>query len=81
MSMREREQGVCVLGVLVDQDGSIVRTEIRKSSGFPRLDAAAQEALKRARLAPLSGLDGGRQAWIEVPVTFKIEAGDPQPAR
>jgi protein TonB len=47
VSRRLGEQGTVVLEVLVDAAGHAVEAKVVQSSGFPRLDAAAVEGVKR----------------------------------
>jgi len=47
VSRRLGEQGTVVLEVLVDANGHAVEAKVVQSSGFPRLDAAAVEGVKR----------------------------------
>jgi protein TonB len=51
-SRRKHEQGTVVLTVLVGMDGTVANVSIAKSSGFPRLDSAALEAVARWRWSP-----------------------------
>ncbi|MBK8162396.1 MAG: energy transducer TonB [Gammaproteobacteria bacterium] len=51
-SKRMREQGVVVLRVYLDTSGRVVRTEVNRTSGSPRLDEAAQQAVQRWRCRP-----------------------------
>jgi protein TonB len=53
VSRRLGEQGTVVLEVLVDANGRAVEAKIVQSSGFPRLDQAAAEGVRRNyRFAP-----------------------------
>lgn len=51
-SKRMREQGEVVLQVFLDTSGKVVRTEINRTSGSPRLDEAALQAVQRWRCRP-----------------------------
>ncbi|MBK8162582.1 MAG: energy transducer TonB [Gammaproteobacteria bacterium] len=51
-SKRMREQGEVVLQVFLDNTGRVVRTEINRTSGSPRLDEAALQAVQRWRCRP-----------------------------
>ncbi|MGE0372245.1 MAG: energy transducer TonB [Gammaproteobacteria bacterium] len=51
-SKRMREQGEVVLQVFLDNSGRVVRTEINRTSGSPRLDEAALQAVQRWRCRP-----------------------------
>jgi protein TonB len=73
MSRRAGEQGKTLLRVLVSAAGLAEQVEIRQSSGFPRLDAAAEEAVRRWRFSP-ARLGGDVQAaWVLVPISFILE--------
>ena len=74
-SLRLREQGLVLLRVLVDADGSAQRVEIERGSGHPRLDAAARDAVRRAHFRPV--LQDGRAvaAWGVVPIEFRLDRG------
>lgn len=56
-SKRMREQGEVVLQVHLDMSGKVVRTEISRTSGSPRLDEAAVQAVQRWRCQPAT-VDG-----------------------
>jgi protein TonB len=47
-----REQGAVVLQVFLDISGHVVRSEVNRSSGSPRLDEAATQAIQRWRCRP-----------------------------
>jgi len=51
-SLMREEEGTVVVNYVVDVDGKVVETRIRKSSGFPLLDQAAQQAIERCRFKP-----------------------------
>ena len=72
-SRRLGEEGRVVLRVHVDPDGRPDEIEIRTSSGFPRLDAAAYEAVSRWHFVPARRGDEPMAAWVAVPITFNLE--------
>ena len=73
MSKRMGEQGTVVLRVLVKSDGSAGNVEVKSSSGFPRLDQSAVEAVKSWRFNPAT-LDGKAvDEWYQVPIPFKLQ--------
>jgi protein TonB len=72
-SRRLGEEGKVVLRVHVDPDGRPGEIEIRSSSGFARLDAAAYEAVSRWRFVPARRGDEAMAAWVAVPITFNLE--------
>lgn len=52
LSMRMNEQGKVVLRVELGEDGHVAHTEVKTSSGYQRLDAAALSAVKTWRCQP-----------------------------
>jgi len=73
LSVRRGEQGQVVLNVLIGVDGKAKKTEIDKSSGFERLDAAALATVQRWRYVP--GKRGGvpEEMWFKVPLAFVLD--------
>ncbi|MBP1625683.1 MAG: periplasmic protein TonB [Holophagaceae bacterium] len=70
---RARETGTVVLKVLVKPDGHVEQVEIKASSGFPRLDAAALEAVRRWVFVAAHRGSEAVAAWVHVPITFNLE--------
>ncbi len=68
------EQGKVLLRVHVSADGHAERVEIKVSSGFARLDQAAEDAVSRWRFVPARRGDQAIAAWVQVPVTFQLES-------
>ena len=73
LSRRHREQGRVVLRVFVGVDGSAEKIEVQTSSGSPRLDVAAEEAVRAWRFVPARQGDKPVPAWVNVPINFKLE--------
>jgi protein TonB len=64
--------GTVLVRARVSPDGSTEETRIWRSSGHPLLDAAATAAVRRWAFEPAS-VDGRRvEAWVEVPVHFRL---------
>jgi protein TonB len=74
-SVRAREQGVVLLRVLVDPSGAAERVEIARSSGHPKLDAAAKDAVSRAKFRPVLRNGVAVSAWGMVPIEFRLDNG------
>ncbi len=72
LARRMGEEGRVVLRVQVDPEGTPVALEVRATSGHPRLDQAAMEAVRRWKFVPavLGGLRVA--AWVLVPVSFSL---------
>jgi protein TonB len=76
-SKHAREEGRVVLKVLIDEAGHARSVNVYRSSGHPRLDEAACQAIQRAVFKPF--LDGGiaRAAVAIIPVEFSLHgSGD-----
>ncbi len=73
ISKRLGEQGKVLVRVLIGASGTPERAEIKRSSGFDRLDRAATEYVMKCRYAP-GKVNGVAQAmWYEAPVNFVLE--------
>ncbi|QPK61506.1 energy transducer TonB [Methylomonas sp. LL1] len=67
------EQGRVLLRVLVNAAGVVEQVTLRKSSGYPRLDAAAQDSVKNWRFIPAKRGEQAVVAWVVVPISFSLE--------
>ena len=70
---RAGEQGTVTLKVLVGMDGMPQRVEVEKTSGSPRLDSAALDAVRRWRFVPARRGSTPIESWVLVPVVFRLE--------
>lgn len=73
ISRRLNEQGKVVLRVHVAADGSAQAVEVKQSSGFPRLDAAARDAVSRWHFVPARRGTEATESWVAVPIQFSLE--------
>ncbi|MCW8886265.1 MAG: TonB family protein [Motiliproteus sp.] len=71
-SKRRGEQGTVWLRILLDSAGVIKNLMVKSSSGFDRLDKSALEAAAKWKFKPAVVDGSGRDAWLEVPVHFKL---------
>ena len=67
------EEGKVLLKVRVSAQGTALDVAISKSSGFPRLDAAAQDAVARWRFVPARRGDEAVDSSVVVPITFALD--------
>ena len=74
LSRRLHEEGKVVLRVWVDTTGRPDQIEVKTSSGSPRLDNAAQEAVWRWQFVPARHGSEVVGAWVLVPITFVLKA-------
>jgi protein TonB len=70
---RAGEQGTGMFRVLVDEKGHPSDVQVMKSTGFPRLDAAALEAIRKWTFSPAMQNSQPVQSWTRVSVAFKLE--------
>jgi periplasmic protein TonB len=72
VSKRLGEEGTAVVRIFVGADGQPQKAELRTSSGFERLDAAAVAAVMKWRFKP--GMRGGvaEAMWVLQPIPFVL---------
>ncbi|MEJ0034589.1 MAG: energy transducer TonB [Gammaproteobacteria bacterium] len=70
---RDGEQGVGMFRVLVDEKGKPMEVQVLKSSGFPRLDTAAMDAIRKWAFSPAMQNSQAVRSWTRVQVAFKLE--------
>lgn len=73
ISRRMGEEGRVLLRVHVSADGKPEEVEVKTSSGSPRLDRAAREAVSRWRFVPARRGDEKIAAWVQVPIVFNLQ--------
>jgi len=72
---RDGIEGTVTLKVLVTAAGTPGRVEVETSSGSRVLDRAALDAVKAWRFVPARRGDEAVDAWVRVPVAFRLESG------
>ncbi|KEQ53939.1 TonB family protein [Sphingobium chlorophenolicum] len=74
-SRRKREQGTVVLALTLGLDGAVENLAIAQSSGFPRLDHAARDAVRGWRWKPLmrDGQPVRVRGVVEIPFVLRSE--------
>lgn len=70
---RRGVEGTVLVRAEVAAGGECLRAELKKSSGAEVLDQAALEAVKKWRFVPAKRGSQAVVAWVEVPITFKLE--------
>ena len=72
LSRAMHERGRVVLKILVGVDGRSKKLELLRSSGSPRLDNAAQEAMRRCRFRPGTVNGVPQDMDYEAPIEFVL---------
>lgn len=72
-SRRLGEEGTVVLRVKVSPGGTPLSVEIKRTSGFTRLDDAARRAVEQWRFVPARRGDEPVEAWVSVPIVFSLQ--------
>ena len=73
MARKRGFQGVVVLEVLVDTDGSAADLRVLSSSGHPILDRTAVAAVKHWIFEPGTRGNKNVKMWVRVPIRFQLE--------
>lgn len=71
-SRRLNEAGRVLLRVQVSAQGQALQVLLHQSSGFARLDQAAQTAVQRWRFVPARQGEVAVSEWVIVPITFSL---------
>lgn len=74
ISRRLAEEGTVLLRVRVSVEGAPLAVELRKSSGYARLDDSALDAVRRWRFLPARRGSDAVESWVAVPIAFKLES-------
>jgi len=70
---RMGQEGRVLLDVRVSAEGTVISLRIKRSSGFPRLDEAALNAVRRWKFTPSRRGDSAIEGRAEVPVDFVLK--------
>jgi periplasmic protein TonB len=73
IARRNGEQGTVTLKVLVTREGVPASVNVEKTSGSRHLDSAALETVKTWRFVPARQGGQAVEAWVLVPIVFKLE--------
>lgn len=74
VSRRLGEEGKVMLRVFVRPDGTPGQVSVQRPSGFPRLDAAARDAVRQWRFVPAQQGATKIGAWVLVPIAFSLRS-------
>jgi protein TonB len=74
MSRHAREEGLVILQVTIDEGGRVSSVAIYRSSGHPRLDEAAKDAVALALFKPFVTGGIARAAIAMIPIEFSLRS-------
>lgn len=63
--------GTVLMWFLIDEQGNVIKTQVKKSSGHDALDAAARKVAAAMKFTPALNRDQKVKVWVEIPVNFK----------
>ncbi len=69
-------EGNVLLAAEVRSDGHIGNVRVKRSSGYASLDNSAVEAVKAWRFEPAKRMGSPVDAWVEIPIRFKLSPHD-----
>jgi protein TonB len=70
---RRGHEGTVIVRVEIGSDGGCRQAALKQGSGHALLDRAAVDAVRKWRFVPAKRGDTALTAWVEVPITFKLE--------
>lgn len=65
------EEGTVLVRVLVGADGSCKKAELKRSSGYSRLDGSAMDTVRSWRFVPAKKGEEPIEEWVEIPIEFR----------
>ncbi|MCR4348123.1 MAG: energy transducer TonB [Sulfuricaulis sp.] len=65
-------EGRVILRAHVRENGQCTDVQLRQSSGYELLDAAALQTVRRWRFIPASRGETAVASWVEIPITFRL---------
>jgi len=74
LSRRLGEEGRALLRVLISPEGLPRDIQLQASSGYPRLDQAALQTVRKWRFVPAMRGSEALAAWVIVPIRFNLES-------
>ena len=69
-------EGDVLIAAEVRADGRIGTVRVKRSSGYASLDDSALEAVRAWRFEPARRMGAAVDAWVEIPIRFKLSPGD-----
>ena len=64
--------GTPVVWFFINEEGTVVKTQLSRSSGYPALDEAALAVAKTMKFSPAMNRDQKVAVWIEIPIVYRV---------
>ena len=65
--------GTVLIWALIDEQGTVMKTQVKQGSGHDALDAAAQKVGAIMKFTPALNRDQKVKVWIQLPIVFKTQ--------
>ena len=72
-SLAAKETGTVTLAFLVDSDGSVGDSKVKKSSGHPALDEAAREGIHKCHFVPARTAGQPVKSWVQMQYVWTLK--------
>ena len=72
-SIAAKESGMVELALYISKEGNVLKTLIRVSSGYPRLDEVTVDALSRCKFKPAILNGEPTEAWTKLKYVWKLD--------
>jgi len=66
------QEGRVLIKAYIDKEGNVTKTKVLRSSGFPELDQAAQEAVMKMKFEPAHRGNEPEESTVGVPISFSL---------
>ncbi|RMD92283.1 MAG: energy transducer TonB [Calditrichaeota bacterium] len=67
-------EGIVVVGVLIDENGNPIKTQVLKDSGYKLgFEEAAQAAVMSVKWIPAKQRDRKVKVWVSIPIRFRLK--------
>ncbi|OHB03815.1 MAG: hypothetical protein A3B14_03940 [Candidatus Zambryskibacteria bacterium RIFCSPLOWO2_01_FULL_45_21] len=65
--------GEVIVWFFIDEGGTVLKTQVNTSSGYPALDDAAEKVGKLMQFTPAYNRDKKVQVWVSIPIKFNTK--------
>jgi len=66
------QEGRVLIKAFIDKEGNVTKTRVVRSSGFPELDQAAQEAVMKMKFEPARRGNVTEESTVGIPINFSL---------